>query len=258
MRIQLRGRSELLNDFRSLSGGGRGERDQLLDTMQSLLRESLEKTTELGELFDQYRDCTPVFLEEFLAPEGIITKKRALDNSITDYLRQRTEKREAAETLRLENQGLNIKIGEYRGTLEELRVNRAQTLTRKSSLRHDAERLQEQISEQQTQLSENTRQIEESRKRSSGIGTQISELQKQRGLLEEEDRQIKQELSRLEKEINKLALELTKVSKKLGNEGFLNKAPTDVIEKVRTKQSALLEKQLKLQMNLDRIKEMEA
>jgi valyl-tRNA synthetase len=65
------------------------------------------------------------------------------------------------------------------------------------------------------------------------------------------------ESRRLEKEINKLALELTKVGKKLGNEGFLNKAPADVIEKVRTKQSALLEKQLKLQTNLDRIKEME-
>ncbi|MBT8366992.1 MAG: valine--tRNA ligase [Deltaproteobacteria bacterium] len=66
------------------------------------------------------------------------------------------------------------------------------------------------------------------------------------------------ESRRLEKEINKLALELTKVGKKLGNEGFLNKAPADVIEKVKTKQSALLEKQLKLQANLDRIKEMEA
>jgi valyl-tRNA synthetase len=63
------------------------------------------------------------------------------------------------------------------------------------------------------------------------------------------------EIQRLEKEINKLAIELTKVGKKLENEGFLNKAPDDVIEKVREKQSVLLEKQQKLQMNLDRIRE---
>jgi valyl-tRNA synthetase len=44
------------------------------------------------------------------------------------------------------------------------------------------------------------------------------------------------------------------VAKKLGNEGFLNKAPADVIEKVRQKQSALLEKQQKIQTNLDKIK----
>ncbi len=65
------------------------------------------------------------------------------------------------------------------------------------------------------------------------------------------------EIQRLEKEINKLATELTKVGKKLENEGFLNKAPADVIEKVQEKQSILLEKQQKLQMNLDRIKEAE-
>jgi valyl-tRNA synthetase len=48
------------------------------------------------------------------------------------------------------------------------------------------------------------------------------------------------------------------VAKKLGNEGFLSKAPADVIEKVRQKQSALLEKQQKIQANLDKIKEVEA
>jgi len=62
------------------------------------------------------------------------------------------------------------------------------------------------------------------------------------------------ETQRLEKEIDKLAVELTRVGNKLENEGFLNKAPADVIEKVRLKQSVLLEKQQKLQMNLDRIK----
>jgi len=66
------------------------------------------------------------------------------------------------------------------------------------------------------------------------------------------------EIRRLEKEMNKLAVELAKVGKKLENEGFLSKAPADVIEKVRDKQSALLEKQHKFKMNLDRIKAADA
>jgi valyl-tRNA synthetase len=65
------------------------------------------------------------------------------------------------------------------------------------------------------------------------------------------------ETIRLEKEIQKLAAELATVAKKLENEGFLNKAPADVIEKVRQKQSALLEKQQKIQTNLDKIKKVE-
>jgi valyl-tRNA synthetase len=64
------------------------------------------------------------------------------------------------------------------------------------------------------------------------------------------------EAGRLEKEIKKLTAELITVAKKLNNEGFLSKAPADVIEKVRKKQSLLLEKQQKIQTNLDRIKEM--
>jgi len=66
------------------------------------------------------------------------------------------------------------------------------------------------------------------------------------------------EIQRLEKEINKLRSELTAVDKKLANEGFLSKAPADVIDKVKEKQSDLLEKQQKLQINLDRIKAAEA
>ena len=65
------------------------------------------------------------------------------------------------------------------------------------------------------------------------------------------------ETGRLEKELKKLDSELATVAKKLENEGFLSKAPADVIEKVRQKQSALLEKQQKIQTNLDKIKSAE-
>ncbi len=66
-----------------------------------------------------------------------------------------------------------------------------------------------------------------------------------------------QEINRLDKEINKLANELSIVSKKLRNEDFLSKAPKDVVEKVKEKQEALMEKQQKLQVNLDKIRELE-
>jgi valyl-tRNA synthetase len=62
------------------------------------------------------------------------------------------------------------------------------------------------------------------------------------------------ETKRLEKEIGKLTNELTAVSKKLSNEAFLNKAPGDVVEKVKEKQRILIEKQRKLEANMDKIK----
>ncbi|MGA7144130.1 MAG: valine--tRNA ligase [Desulfobacterales bacterium] len=67
-----------------------------------------------------------------------------------------------------------------------------------------------------------------------------------------------QEIHRLGKEINKLTNELNMATKKLRNEDFLEKAPRDVVDKVKEKYDSLLEKQQKLQKNLDKIKELGA
>jgi valyl-tRNA synthetase len=67
----------------------------------------------------------------------------------------------------------------------------------------------------------------------------------------------KKEIKRLEKEINKLNNEIAVVSKKLRNEDFLGKAPRQVVAKVKEKHGNLVEKQQKLQTNLDKIREFE-
>ena len=64
------------------------------------------------------------------------------------------------------------------------------------------------------------------------------------------------EAARLEKEIAKAAAEIKGVSKKLQNEGFLTNAPGPVVQKVRDKHAALLEKQERLQANLAKISEL--
>jgi len=64
------------------------------------------------------------------------------------------------------------------------------------------------------------------------------------------------EAVRLDKEIAKISKELLGVSKKLSNEGFLEKAPADVIEKVKNKHRVLIEKQEKLQAGKERIQGM--
>jgi valyl-tRNA synthetase len=65
------------------------------------------------------------------------------------------------------------------------------------------------------------------------------------------------ESSRLEKEIGKIGKDLGGVSRKLSNEDFLAKAPEAVVEKVRGQHQAFIEKQEKLQANLDRIRSIE-
>ncbi len=63
------------------------------------------------------------------------------------------------------------------------------------------------------------------------------------------------EIKRLEKEIHKLTNELKIVAKKLNNKDFLGKAPVQVVERAKEKYELLVEKQKKLQANLDKIEE---
>jgi len=65
------------------------------------------------------------------------------------------------------------------------------------------------------------------------------------------------ETRRLEKELNKLAKELATVTKKLANRNFLDKAPPDVVEKVKAKDTGLQAKQQKLEDHLNKIKVIE-
>jgi valyl-tRNA synthetase len=68
----------------------------------------------------------------------------------------------------------------------------------------------------------------------------------------------RQEIKRLEKEINKLDVDLSVTAKKLQNEEFLNKAPKQVVEKVKERRESLAEKMGKLQSNLEKVREVEA
>jgi len=63
-----------------------------------------------------------------------------------------------------------------------------------------------------------------------------------------------QEAQRLEKEIGKLTRELAGVEKKLSNQGFLSKAPENVVAEVREKQNLMAEKLEKLSTTLDKVK----
>ncbi|MDY6822438.1 MAG: valine--tRNA ligase [Thermodesulfobacteriota bacterium] len=64
------------------------------------------------------------------------------------------------------------------------------------------------------------------------------------------------EKTRIEKEMTKLEKDLAGVSGKLNNEAFLNKAPADVVAKVRASHEHLLAHREKLQATLEKVAEM--
>jgi valyl-tRNA synthetase len=62
------------------------------------------------------------------------------------------------------------------------------------------------------------------------------------------------EIERLQKELGRIDKELASVAKKLNNQDFLAKAPAEVVAKVKSQQQELMDRQQKLQANLEKIK----
>ena len=122
----LAGREALIREVsgvaeRASSGEGLPAPEELKRIAEGLvgaLAEAAEHTNRALSLFEAYRKSTPAFIDEFLAPEGIITKKRALDAKIRGAKEGVDQRRERIVELRRDNQALSVKIDEYRATLE--------------------------------------------------------------------------------------------------------------------------------------------
>jgi len=63
------------------------------------------------------------------------------------------------------------------------------------------------------------------------------------------------ELERLDKEIAKITREFDGIDQKLSNEAFLQKAPKEVVQKVREKEARLAEKRNRLRENLEKVRQ---
>jgi chromosome segregation protein len=156
---------------------------------------------ELDDLFARYRKTSASFLDEFVAPEGIITKKRAIDERISVALKRIAANRLAAAGLKEESAGLSKKIDDYKNTLGELRVNQATVLTKIAVQEEDQGRLAAEISELEKQDEENDREIEQTKKTDAEIKASIGELEGRRQSSAEEERTLKAKMAKLEKEI---------------------------------------------------------
>jgi chromosome segregation protein len=200
IKIQIAGKKKLLEDF-SLLAEESGNKKNIMASTILFMDDSLELLTELAGLFNDYQQHTPSFLEDFLAPEGIITQKRKVDQEISDQQRIIMNKRRQSEELREENRSLSVKIEEYRSTLEELRVSRAQMTAQKASHESEIERLLKEYREQEELLKANNREMAHSRARMVEITDVIKSLSGEIRKLEEKDKQLKKEIGTLEKEI---------------------------------------------------------
>jgi chromosome segregation protein len=208
LRTILAGRETLIRDLASAAAAGgagldRAELKRIAEGLAAGLAEAAAGADKAIALFQSYREHSPSFIDEFLAPEGIITKKRALDGQIRGAKDGIEERRQRIKTLRGDNAGLSAKIDEYRATLQDLRVSKAQMTAQAQSAEEQAKLIRRELAGQESLLKNIRDELFLDRKRLEEINERIAGTESEIAEIEQKGVKLTAELEKLEKDIQK-------------------------------------------------------
>ena len=117
-------RVALVKDFTSMDMSGEAGLDAFLQKMDESFEDTVKLAKGLKERFEHYKDASGFFIDEFLSPQGIITKKRRIDDDISCTKEKIENERNTIEQLEIENAKIEEKIEEYKKTLTSLRIEK--------------------------------------------------------------------------------------------------------------------------------------
>jgi chromosome segregation protein len=206
----LAGREALIRDLaaaadraggHSAPGVSPAELKRIAGSLAAALSEAVSCSARVRTLFEAYRKSTPAFIDEFLAPEGIITKKRAYDARVRAAKDGVDQRRERIASLRQENIDLGGKINEYRVTLEELRLNRVRMDTQAQSAEEQARLIRRELAGQEGLLKNVRDELFLDRKRFEELGERIAETEAELVEIEQKGIRLTGELEKLERDI---------------------------------------------------------
>ncbi|RKX95394.1 MAG: chromosome segregation protein SMC [Spirochaetes bacterium] len=200
LHIRSEGRARLLSDQKNLSDVKKTP-ELLSSAYEDFLNISKSLTEVLG-LFMEYRDSEADFLEEFLAPEGIITRKRDLDEKITASAEKTRKLKEHLGSLYDEKTVLTLQITESRASLEELRVAQARTTTQSAAAEDSLASLAREAESEETRLDEIRQQLAGEEARIRSLDEQVAAILLKREELEKTQDKLRKDMAGLESGIS--------------------------------------------------------
>ncbi|MCP5515272.1 MAG: AAA family ATPase [Spirochaetales bacterium] len=203
LRIILEGRIRILNDSLELDITDEKEYLNFAKAAKSAFEEGFEKLKIIKSSFETYNRTVPVFIDEFLAPEGIITRKRGIDNEITNLFSRVADLREKIRELQTANRELTIKIENYRSSLEGLKVEQGKMKTQQGAFNDSIRALAKNIEDYEKQIKDNNTEAENCNIRIGDISVRIDSVITEEKALIDEEKKLHKELSVLESGISK-------------------------------------------------------
>ena len=236
LKIFLDGRKNIFSDFaaRKLSA----------DEAEKTAKEAMQAFEDAGRLMStlesslkKYQDASPAFITEFLSPEGIMTKKRGIDEKINQNRKKVDDINNQIKELHSKNSELTAKINEYRETLQKLKLNEIQMQEQITASQNQINTLNRQLTSEQAQLRESQDELYAETKRAEEINEQINQYQ-------DELAEIEYRGKKLADEMNKLDEEIAKANKSVSGK-------SDTLDKKREEQNKYQEQYERLSLSLN-------
>ncbi|MFW5694213.1 MAG: chromosome segregation SMC family protein [Alkalispirochaeta sp.] len=202
LRITVRGRRDSVLDRLKLREGQRGADDPDGVTATANAFGAVDDgLTQVVEAVSRYQERIPRFIDDFLAPEGTITRKRSLDDRIENLNEHNRRLREQNRELSREIEALQHTIEKERGNLEEMKLNRVQLQGSAASWKETAARHDREFEDNRRQSEEVGRHIERDIARGHSMDEQMSALHEEHAELEKQESALRTELKELEEKI---------------------------------------------------------
>ena len=153
---------------------------------------------ELEGLIQSYGQLASAFIDDFLSPRGIVTRKRRLDEELGTTMVRIAAARARAEAGRRANHELADQLEQLRRQIRDLQVERARNHTRKESLGAECERIGREAAEQQGRRRELANDERNAAQAVAAMTATLDDLESQQAQLEREDRALRERLAELD------------------------------------------------------------
>ena len=236
LKIFLDGRKNIFSDYAARKLNAEEAGKTAGEAMEAF-EEAGRQMSEVEAALKKYQDASPAFITEFLSPEGIMTKKRGIDEKINQNRAKVDDINNQIKELHSKNSELTTKINEYRETLQKLKLNEIQMQEQITASQNQINTLNRQLTGEQATLRDTQDELYAETKRAEEINEQIQTYQ-------DELAEIEYRGKKLADEMNKLDEEIAKANKSVSGK-------SDTLDKKREEQNKYQEQYERLSLSLN-------
>lgn len=200
LKVFAEGRRNVFEDFAAASHSSEDYAKTVKEAADDF-EETRRMVESLEASLDDYLKASPAFIIEFLSPEGIMTKKREIDEKIRENLTQIDTINRNIDDLHTDNADLSAKIDEYKETLNKLLVNKAQMEAQIQSALQQTSLLRRNLVSEQNTLRTTEEELFAETKRSEDMNAQIVEVQEELAEIEHRGIKLADDLKELDSKI---------------------------------------------------------